>query len=195
MLLRERPTVERACWVGTGIVTKWRPGDLARKFDLEREFMLLGSDPVEAARRALMFLARKGIEPLAVLAGRNILVNTGLTDIGNGLITSGLATPYSNANAHIGVGDSTTAAAVAQTDLQAAVNKFRKAMDATYPTVSNGVYTFRSTFATGDANFAWQEWGVFNASTAGRMLNRAVTSLGTKTSAQSWQFTVTITIA
>jgi hypothetical protein len=68
-------------------------------------------------------------------------------------------------------------------------------MDATYPTVANGVYTFRSTFATTDANFAWQEWAVFNASSTGRMLNRAVSSLGTKTSAQSWQLTVTITIS
>ena len=61
--------------------------------------------------------------------------------------------------------------------------------------VANGVYTFRSTFATTDANFAWAEWAVFNAAAAGRMLNRAVSALGTKTSAQSWQLTVTITIA
>jgi hypothetical protein len=67
-------------------------------------------------------------------------------------------------------------------------------MDATYPQVSTNVITFRSTFATGDANFAWQEWGVFNASSAGTMLNRKVESLGTKTSAQTWQFTVTITL-
>jgi hypothetical protein len=38
---------------------------------------------------------------------------------------------------------------------------------------------------------------VFNSATAatGRMLNRKVESLGTKTSAQTWQFTVTITLA
>jgi hypothetical protein len=103
-------------------------------------------------------------------------------------------TEFSNANAHLGVGDSATAFAATQTDLQAASNKFRKAMDATYPTRATNVLTFRATFATGDANFAWQEWAVFNASSAGTMFNRKVESLGTKTSAQSWQLTVTLTV-
>jgi hypothetical protein len=103
-------------------------------------------------------------------------------------------TEFNNANAHLGVGDSATAFAATQTDLQAAANKLRKAMDATYPTRAANVLTFRSTFATGDANFAWQEWAVFNASTAGTMFNRKVESLGTKTSAQSWQLTVTLTV-
>lgn len=103
-------------------------------------------------------------------------------------------TEFSNANSYIGVGDSTTAFAASQTDLQAASNKLRKAMDATYPQRSANVITFRSTFATSDANFAWQEWGVFNASSSGTMFNRKVESLGTKTSAQSWQITCTLTV-
>lgn len=71
----------------------------------------------------------------------------------------------------------------------------RKAMDATYPSGASNVITFRSTFATTDANWAWQEWGVFNNATngSGTMLVRKVESLGTKTSAQTWQFTVTLT--
>lgn len=103
-------------------------------------------------------------------------------------------TAFNNANAHIGSGDSTTAFAATQTDLQAATNKLRKAMDATYPQRSGNVLTFRSTFATTDANWAWQEWGIFNGSSAGTMMSRKVESLGTKTSAQSWQMTATITI-
>ena len=110
-------------------------------------------------------------------------------------LTTGTGTAFNNANSYIGVGDSTTAFAATQTDLQAATNKLRKAMDATYPQVAANVITFRSTFATTDANYAWQEWGVFNASSAGTMLNRKVESLGTKTSAQTWQITVTITLA
>lgn len=117
-------------------------------------------------------------------AGRNFMVQSTI---------AAAATPFSNANSYIGVGDSTTAFAAGQTDLQAASNKLRKAMDATYPSGGSNVITFRSTFATGDANFAWQEWGVFNASSAGTMLSRKVESLGTKTSAQTWQFTVTLT--
>lgn len=111
-------------------------------------------------------------------------------------LTTATGTFFNNANSSIGVGDSTTAFAATQTDLQAASNKLRKAMDATYPQVAANVLTFRSTFGTSDANFAWQEWAVFNTTSAsgGTMLNRKVESLGTKTSAQSWQLTVTITL-
>lgn len=125
------------------------------------------------------------------------------TLIGNGTTTAAQALTYfNNANANIGVGDSTTAAADTQTDLQAATNKLRRGMDATYPqhtdttgTAGSKSILFRSTFATGDANWAWQEWGLFNASTAGRMLNRKVESLGTKTSSATWVITITLSLA
>lgn len=100
-----------------------------------------------------------------------------------------------NANAYLGVGDSTTAFSAAHTDLQAATNKTRKAMDATYPQRSSNVLTFRSTFGTSDANYAWQEWAVFNASSSGTMFSRKVESLGTKTNTQTWILTATITVA
>lgn len=124
--------------------------------------------------------------------------------IGNGTTTAGQALTYfNNAQAAIAVGDSSTAAAATQTNLQAATNKLRKAMDATYPlhtdatTAGAASIVFRSTFGTSDANWAWQEWGVFNSTTdaTGRMLNRKVESLGTKTSSATWQFTVTLTLA
>jgi hypothetical protein len=110
-------------------------------------------------------------------------------------------TYFNNGNAYIGVGDSTTAAAATQTDLQASTNKLRKAMDATYPqhtdatTSGAASIVFKSTFSTSDANYAWQEWGIFNGSSGGRMLNRKVESLGTKTSAASWAFTCTLTLS
>ncbi len=103
-------------------------------------------------------------------------------------------TAFNNANSYIGVGDSTTAFAATQTDLVATTNRLRKAQDATYPTQASNVLTFRSTFGTADANFAWQEWGVFNATTGGTMLNRKVESLGTKPNTQTWQFSVTLTL-
>jgi hypothetical protein len=102
-------------------------------------------------------------------------------------------TEFNNANAHIGVGNSTTAFAASQTDLQGA-SKTRKAMEATYPTRATNVLTFRSLFGTGDANHAWDEWGVFNAAAAGVMLNRKVEAFGTKTAAAQWQLTVTLTV-
>lgn len=122
------------------------------------------------------------------------LTNAGRDFIAQAIVNDSSPTFFTNANAHLGAGDSTTAFAASQTDLQAASNKVRKAMEATYPQRSTNVLTFRSVFATGDANFAWQEWGVFNASSGGVMLSRKVESLGTKTSAQSWQLTATITV-
>lgn len=109
-------------------------------------------------------------------------------------ITGGASyTRFDNAHAYLGVGDSSTAYAAAQTDLQAATNKLRKAMDIGYPSRSGNVLTWRATFTTAEANYAWNERGIFNASAAGQMLSRKVVSLGTKTSANSWQLTCTDT--
>jgi hypothetical protein len=123
------------------------------------------------------------------------LTNAVRDHITKALIGSAGLTTFNNANAYLGVGDSATAFATSQTDLQAATNKLRKAMDATFPTdppsPANRL-TFKSTFATADANWAWNEWSVFNAASGGTMLNRVVASLGTKTSAASWALTVTI---
>ena len=122
--------------------------------------------------------------------------------IGNGTATGGQTLTYfNNGNAYIGVGDSNTAAAATQTDLQAATNKLRKAMDTSYPTHTDGTASgnasivYRSTFGSSDANFAWAEWGLFNGSSGGRMLNRKVESNGTKSSGSTWTFTITLSIA
>jgi hypothetical protein len=101
-------------------------------------------------------------------------------------------TAFNNANAYLAVGNGTAAFSAAHTDLQGA-SKARKAMDATYPQRSGLQMTFRSSFASADANFAWEEWGIANASTAGTMLNRVVAANGTKASGATWVFTVTLT--
>ena len=121
-----------------------------------------------------------------------------LTNAARDLIAQALIgeafTSFANANARIGVGNSSAAFGASQTDLQASTNKLRKAMEAAYPTRAGNALTFRSIFGTSEGNFAWNEWGVFNAASGGTMLNRIVASLGTKTSAQSWQLTVTVTV-
>ena len=123
----------------------------------------------------------------------NLVVNVGGALMLDLLIGAG-GTVFSNANAYIGIGDSATAAAVGQTDLQAATNKLRKAMDATFPSRASQVMTFKSTFASGDANYAWNEIGLFNASSAGSMFSRAlVTSPFTKTAGLSIVATYTLT--
>jgi hypothetical protein len=118
-------------------------------------------------------------------AGRNFMA---------GAVTGSQSTHFDATNSRIGVGDSTTAFADTQTDLQAATNKLRKAMDATYPTTVANVLTFQSTFGSAEANWAWQEWGIFNAASAGTMLCRKVENNGTKVSGQTWVFQTQITV-
>jgi hypothetical protein len=102
-------------------------------------------------------------------------------------------TPFNSTNARIGVGDGTAAFSASQTDLQG-TNKVRKVMDSGYPSRSGATMTFQSTFGGSEANFAWNEWGVFNAATGGVMLNRKVESLGTKGSGSTWIIQVQITL-
>jgi hypothetical protein len=131
----------------------------------------------------------------------NLLVYGGASALWDLLIGAGNVTEFDNSNAHIGVGDSNTAAAATQTDLQATTNKLRKAMDSTYPQHTDGVVegsasvVFRSTFGSSDANFQWREWAIFNASSSGRMLNRKVEDLGTKASGSTWTLTVTLSLS
>jgi hypothetical protein len=144
-------------------------------------------------------------DPYETIDGEgNMLVTGGVSALWNRLITAdasiaGAVDPF-DANAAIGVGTGTTAEAASQTALQGGSTHY-EVLDAapthtdSTTTVGAQTCTFIATFETGDANFAWNEWGVFNAVTPGRMLNRKVVSLGTKTSADSWVFTVTITIS
>ena len=122
--------------------------------------------------------------------------------IGNGTGTGGQTLTYfNNGNAYIGVGDSSASEVATHTDLQASSNKVRVAMDATYPTHTDGTTSgaastvWRSTFGSSSANFVWNEWGIFNGSSGGRMLNRKVSSLGTKVSGATWQLTITLTLS
>lgn len=156
------------------------------KFKVEKFW----SDELEA-----MLAGRKALKPYDVVEGEgNLLTTVGATALFTKLI-GGAGTVFDNTNGYLGVGDSSTAETTAQTDLQASSNKLRKAMDATYPIVTTNTCVWRSTFATSDANFAWNEWGVFNASSAGSMLNRKVQSLGTKASGATWILSITNSLA
>lgn len=127
--------------------------------------------------------------------------------IGNGTTSTGSAKHYLNAKAALGVGDSSAAAAKTQKQLQAAAGATHRqwvVMSATFPSHTTGStvagaaqITFKSTYTSTQANFAWKEWGVFNIATTAavqRMLNRkAGAALITKTSAATASLTVTIT--
>ena len=125
----------------------------------------------------------------------NLLLNEGITALLTLLIGGG-GTAFNNANAYIGVGDSSTAAAASQTGLQAATNKAYKAMETSYPSVSAQTVTFRSVFGSSDGNFSWQEFTVANGnSDSATNFNRKVSDQGTKASGQTWTLDLAITIS
>lgn len=138
----------------------------------------------------------KLFKPYEVIEGEgNCLLNTGIDEMWD-LITgavSGADHIYDNSHAQIGVGDSNTAADATQTDLQAVTNKTYKGMEAGYPTSSSQKATFKSSFGSSEANYAWEEW-VVKQSTSSICLNRKVDSLGTKSSG-TWTLEVTITLS
>jgi hypothetical protein len=123
----------------------------------------------------------------------NLLLNEGIQTMLDLLIGAG-GTVYSNANAQLGVGDSSTAEAATQTDLQAATNKLWKAMNATFPSRATQTLTFQSDFLTAEANYVWNEASIRNGGTADKNLNRKVASLGTKTTG-TWTLTGTVTVS
>jgi hypothetical protein len=127
------------------------------------------------------------------------LVQLGRNNIAALIVSTGSMRPWNSTGAYFLVGNSTATHATNQTWLSGA-NSTMKAMDAGYPTRATNVNTFRATFSTAEANFAWNEWAIVNTTTTSladgySMLNRKVEdpSLGTKTSAQSWQITADIT--
>lgn len=121
------------------------------------------------------------------------LVNLARDQIMDAIIGGTTYNKFSATNAHLGVGDSTAVFAATQTDLQAATNKAREIVDGA-PTRSANQVTWVATFETTDANFAWQEVGLFNAVSGGEMFSRLVQSLGTKTSSGTWQLSYAITL-
>lgn len=98
---------------------------------------------------------------------------------------------FTQDNAYIGVGDSTSAFAATQIDLQG-TNKVRS--NCSTISTSTNVLTAEASFGPTIANFNWQEWGLFNASTSGSMLNRSIANNGIKVNGQTWNVTITITL-
>jgi len=131
---------------------------------------------------------------VAVVDG-NLLLNEGIQEVLNLMCGLGSPTAYNNANAQLGVGDSSTAESASQTDLQAVTNKTWKGMEATYPSRTNQTVTFRSVFGSADANYSWNEFSVRNGATADKNLNRKVSAQGTKASGQTWTLDLQITLS
>lgn len=113
-----------------------------------------------------------------------------------GLLISDGTTPFNSSNAYLGVGDDSTAFDPAQTDLNPGVagNKLRQLVSSA-PTRVGAAITFTCSFTSAQANWQWNENGIFNAASGATMLTRKVETLVTKTSAATATFTKTLTIA
>lgn len=122
----------------------------------------------------------------------NLLLNSGCDEIWD-LVIGDSANHFSNANCKLGVGNDNTATLATQTDLLGGSTKYI-AMDVSYPTVASQVVTFRSTFGSADANFAWEEY-VVKQDTSAICLNRKVESKGTKSVGETWVLTLAITLS
>jgi hypothetical protein len=122
----------------------------------------------------------------------NVLLEEGIAEL-HALICGAGAVKWDNTNAYLGVGDDNTAPAPAQTGL-IGTDQY-KGMEATYPTFASEVTTWRAEYASGEANFAWEEYSVSNTSggDTGENLNRATSSEGTKQSGQVWTLDLAIT--
>lgn len=122
----------------------------------------------------------------------NLMLNEGLNQLWTILCSSG-GTKYDSSNAQCGTGTSSTGETAGDSSLTAAV---WKGMMASFPTYGTGQQAvWKSEFTSGEANQAWNEFSVRNGASADLMLNRKVSSQGTKASGQTWELTITITLS
>jgi hypothetical protein len=173
----------------------WRFSWFAEKWSEELcDFVrkALGLDPRAAVSSELLRKYRVAEEEREIQG--NLLLNEGISELLDLMAGEGSPTAFNTANARIGVGDSATAAAASQTDLQAASNKTYKAMNGTYPTRTAQTMDWQSDFTSGEANYAWEEWVIDNGASAAKTLNRKVESLGTKTTG-TWTLTGSVTLS
>jgi hypothetical protein len=191
-----------------GFAELWSRGVHARvdKFDLDaihaaaKFHGLLYREP--NGDELLTWAKKAGYTPDYAESDGNLLTTAGLARI-TSLITAGGGQAWDTTHTRIGVGNDATAAGVGNTDLTAAAgssNRQFQTADNSTPTTSNGVITVRATHGTSVSNFHWQEWGIDQGTANGTtvvatLMNHKVTDLGTKTSAASWVFTVTVTLA
>ena len=123
---------------------------------------------------------------------KNLLLNEGINELFT-LICSATGTKFDNTNAQVGTGTSSTAADPTDSSLTSGV---WKGMDVSYPTYGTSQKaTWKGTYGSGDANQAWNEFSVRNGASADKMLNRKVSSQGTKVVGQTWELTIEISLS
>lgn len=181
------PTLEVVSWRFSWLCEKW--SEEAVSF-VRRSLGL----PDYAEVSSELLRKKVGEAEVAEEIPGNLLLNEGIAEMLDLMAGEGSPTAFNTANARVGVGDSSTAAAATQTDLQAATNKTYKGMNGAYPTRTSQTMAWQADFTSGEANYAWNEWVIDNGATAAKTLNRKVESLGTK-STGTWTLTGSVTIS
>lgn len=122
----------------------------------------------------------------------NLVVTAGKNFIAARLKDAGVPTQMT----HMGIGTSSTAAVVGQTDLVTPLVRLEMAANGGVVggTVTNNVVTYTCTFPAGTGTGAVTEAGVFNANSSGTMLCRTVFSVINKGAADiltiNWNVTI-----
>jgi hypothetical protein len=119
------------------------------------------------------------------------LTDAGAAAAGRLIAGDGTIAAFNAANAYVAVGDSNATFAASQTDLQG-TNKTRKLVDSVTINSGGASVDYTATFGTTQANYAWLEIAVMNASSGGTMLSRKVISLPVKTNLEQWTITATV---
>ena len=133
----------------------------------------------------------------------NLITNAGWTRLMNLLTNQGSTQALDATHARIGVGNSNTAEAYTDTDLGAAAGSANRWFQLVSGAGTLGTRTlaFAATFASGDGNLAWNEFGLDfgtasgNTVTAPLFNHKAGIAQGTKASGQVWTATATITFS
>ena len=144
---------------------------------------------------------RAGVEPYEIEEEvfpwelEDVFLNNGIDAIWT-LVCGGTETAFDSANAHICVGDGTTAEDSTQTGPQG-TNYTYLPMDSGYPQYgSDQKAVFKATADGNTANHGWQEFLVANGNTtSAKHINRKVVDKGTKPSGETWVIQIELSLS
>lgn len=133
----------------------------------------------------------------------NLITNAGWTRLMNLLTNQGGTQAYDATHTRIGAGNSNTAEAYTDTDLNASAGSSNRWFQLVSGAGSLGTRTlaWSATFGSSDGNFAWNEFGIDQGTSSGNtvtapLLNhKAGIAQGTKASGQTWTATATLTFS
>lgn len=133
----------------------------------------------------------------------NLITNAGWTRLMNLLTNQGATQAFDATHTRIGVGNSNTAEAYADTDLGASAGSANRWFQLVSGAGTLGTRTlaWSATFGTSDGNFAWNEFGIDQGTASGNTVtavflnHKAGIAQGTKASGQTWTATATLTFS